>query len=75
MFLEVEKDHYISNWSPSNCMRQREMRQWLHKLWVNKPQMRELIWKEVLILFILYFNLQSVYLSSKVARKILIQSL
>ncbi|KAF9612080.1 hypothetical protein IFM89_037999 [Coptis chinensis] len=45
MFLEADRDHYISVWSPSNCIGQREMRQWLHKLWVRKPGMRELIWK------------------------------
>lgn len=63
MFLEVEKDHYISNWSPSNCIGQREMRQWLHKLWVNKPQRRELIWKVVLISFILHEIFCSLFLS------------
>ncbi|KAF5193236.1 Bifunctional arginine demethylase and lysyl-hydroxylase jmjd6 [Thalictrum thalictroides] len=45
MFLEAERDHYISIWSPSNCIGQREMRQWLHKLWVEKPGIRDLIWK------------------------------
>ncbi|KAF6170322.1 hypothetical protein GIB67_043012 [Kingdonia uniflora] len=45
LFLEEERDHYNSTWSPNNCIGQREMRQWLHKLWVRKPGMRNLIWK------------------------------
>ncbi|KAL5705165.1 Lysine-specific demethylase jmj21 [Ranunculus cassubicifolius] len=45
MFLDDERDHYISVWSPGNCIGQREMRQWLQKLWVGKPGMRELTWK------------------------------
>ncbi|KAJ4965124.1 hypothetical protein NE237_016973 [Protea cynaroides] len=45
MFLEEERDHYNSLWSPSNCIGEREMREWLHKLWVGKPGMRNLIWK------------------------------
>ncbi|XP_042493382.1 F-box protein At1g78280-like isoform X2 [Macadamia integrifolia] len=45
MFLEDVRDHYSSIWSPSNCMGEREMREWLHKLWVGKPGMRDLIWK------------------------------
>ncbi|XP_043722448.1 F-box protein At1g78280-like [Telopea speciosissima] len=45
MFLEEERDHYNSLWSPGNCIGQREMREWLHKLWVGKPGMRELVWK------------------------------
>lgn len=45
MFLDHEKDHYNSLWSSSNCIGQREMREWLCKLWVGKPGMRELIWK------------------------------
>ncbi|XP_058087090.1 lysine-specific demethylase JMJ21 isoform X2 [Magnolia sinica] len=44
-FLEEDRDHYNSIWSESNCIGQREMRQWLHKLWVVKPGIRELIWK------------------------------
>ncbi|XP_059460654.1 lysine-specific demethylase JMJ21 isoform X2 [Corylus avellana] len=45
MFLDKEKDHYIHPWSAGNCMGQREMRDWLSKLWVGKPGLRELIWK------------------------------
>ncbi|KAJ0988627.1 hypothetical protein J5N97_006983 [Dioscorea zingiberensis] len=45
MFLDEERNHYCSLWSPSNSIGQREMRQWLHKLWVLKPEMRQLIWK------------------------------
>ncbi|KAK9130103.1 hypothetical protein Sjap_010590 [Stephania japonica] len=45
MFLDEDRDHYNAEWSPSNSIGQREMRQWLHKLWVGKPEIRELIWK------------------------------
>ncbi|XP_077249906.1 transferases, transferring glycosyl groups isoform X2 [Tasmannia lanceolata] len=45
MFLDEDRDHYNSIWSPSNCIGDRDLRQWLHKLWVVKPGMRELIWK------------------------------
>ncbi|XP_038717903.1 F-box protein At1g78280 isoform X2 [Tripterygium wilfordii] len=44
-FLDIERDHYNAPWSSSNCIGQREMREWLSKLWVQKPGMRELIWK------------------------------
>ncbi|XP_021900784.1 F-box protein At1g78280 [Carica papaya] len=44
-FLDRERDHYSSPWSSGNCIGQREMRQWLSKLWIAKPAMRELIWK------------------------------
>lgn len=44
-FLEKDRDHYTSIWSPSNCIGPREMRQWLHRLWVLKPAMRQLIWR------------------------------
>ncbi|KAG9451442.1 hypothetical protein H6P81_011407 [Aristolochia fimbriata] len=44
-FLDEDRDHYNCNWSMSNPLGQREMRQWLHKLWVGKPKMRDLIWK------------------------------
>lgn len=45
MFLDKDRDHYNSVWSASNCIGQREMREWLHKLWMVKPGMRELLWK------------------------------
>ncbi|KAL3733117.1 hypothetical protein ACJRO7_022611 [Eucalyptus globulus] len=45
MFLDKERDHYTSPWSSGNCIGQREMREWLFKLWVGKPEMRELLWK------------------------------
>nr|KJB14734.1 hypothetical protein B456_002G140900 [Gossypium raimondii] len=45
MFLDREKDHYTSPWSSGNCIGPREMREWLSRLWVGKPRMRELIWK------------------------------
>lgn len=44
-FLEEDKDHYSSIWSPSNPIGPREMRQWLQELWVSKPEMRQLVWK------------------------------
>ncbi|KAF0899240.1 hypothetical protein E2562_015901 [Oryza meyeriana var. granulata] len=44
-FLEKEKDHYSSVWSPTNSIGQREAREWLRRLWVLKPELRELIWK------------------------------
>ncbi|KAL6962751.1 hypothetical protein U1Q18_037708 [Sarracenia purpurea var. burkii] len=45
MFLDKERDHYNYLWSSSNCIGQREMREWLWKLWAAKPGMRDLIWK------------------------------
>ncbi|GJN41043.1 hypothetical protein PR202_gn00367 [Eleusine coracana subsp. coracana] len=44
-FLEKERDHYSSIWSPTNSIGQREAREWLRRLWVLKPELRELIWK------------------------------
>lgn len=44
-FLDEDRDHYNSLWSSSNCIGQREMRDWLWKLWIEKPGMRDLIWK------------------------------
>lgn len=46
-FLDKERDRYSSPWSSGNCMGQREMREWLSKLWVRKPGMRELVWKVI----------------------------
>ncbi|XP_051118418.1 lysine-specific demethylase JMJ21 [Andrographis paniculata] len=45
MFLDKEKDHYTSLWSSGNSMGQREMRDWLWKLWVGRPELRDLVWK------------------------------
>ncbi|XP_047341071.1 F-box protein At1g78280 [Impatiens glandulifera] len=45
MFLDKNKNHYSSPWSSGNCFGPREMREWLYKLWVGKPGMRDLIWK------------------------------
>ncbi|CAL5385904.1 unnamed protein product [Camellia sinensis] len=45
MFLDKGRDHYNSLWSSSNCIGQREMREWLWKLWIAKPGLRNLIWK------------------------------
>ncbi|XP_042023312.1 F-box protein At1g78280-like isoform X1 [Salvia splendens] len=44
-FLDHERDHYNSLWSSGNCIGQREMRDWLWKLWVQNPGLRDLIWK------------------------------
>lgn len=44
-FLDEERDHYNFPWNAGNCIGQREMREWLSMLWVQKPGMRELIWK------------------------------
>lgn len=44
-FLDEDRDHYNFPWSSGNCTGKREMREWLYKLWVGKPEMRELIWK------------------------------
>lgn len=52
MFLDKEQDHYTSLWSSSNSIGQREMREWLSKLWVEKPETRDLIWK----VFIRHFS-------------------
>ncbi|XXG40438.1 hypothetical protein AAC387_Pa01g1154 [Persea americana] len=45
MFLDKDRDHYNSVWSASTCIGQREVREWLHMLWMVKPEMRELLWK------------------------------
>lgn len=45
LLLDKDRDHFNSLWCSSNCIGQREMRQWLCKLWAEKPGMRELIWK------------------------------
>ncbi|XP_020593236.1 F-box protein At1g78280 [Phalaenopsis equestris] len=45
MFLDKGIDHYNTICSPSNILGEREIRTWLHKLWVLKPTMRKLIWK------------------------------
>ncbi|CAM8946398.1 unnamed protein product [Rhodiola kirilowii] len=45
MLLDKERDHYNTQWSLGNCIGQREMRDWLCKLWAAKPKMRGLIWK------------------------------
>ncbi|KAE9603865.1 putative transcription factor & chromatin remodeling &Metalloenzymes JmjC family [Lupinus albus] len=45
LFLDKDRDHYSSLWSSGNSIGQRELREWLSKLWIQKPKMRELIWK------------------------------
>lgn len=62
MFLDKESNHYISPWSSGNCMGQREMREWLYRLWVGKPGMRDLIWKVNLV----FYRLMATYLRSHV---------
>lgn len=54
MFLDKDRDHYTSPWSSGNCIGQREMREWLFKLWVGKPEMRELLWKVSLLRLLIY---------------------
>lgn len=50
MFLDRDRDHYSSLWSSGNSMGQRELREWLSKLWIQKPKLRELIWKVIFFL-------------------------
>lgn len=50
MFLDKDRDHYSSLWSSGNSIGQRELREWLSKLWIQKPKMRDLIWKVILFL-------------------------
>jgi hypothetical protein len=50
MFLDKDRDHYSSEWSSGNSIGQRELREWLSKLWIQKPDMRDLIWKVILFL-------------------------
>lgn len=45
MYLDKERNHYSSPWSSSNSIGPREMREWLSKLWVGMPELRELVWK------------------------------
>lgn len=52
--LDRDKDHYNAPWSSGNCIGPREMREWLFRLWVGKPGMRELIWK--VWEFLIYVN-------------------
>lgn len=51
-FLDKDRDHYNSLWSTSNCIGQRELRDWLWKLWIGKPGLRDLIWKVVIFIYI-----------------------
>lgn len=66
-FLDKERDHYTAPWGSGNCIGQREMREWLYKLWIEKPGMRELTWKVRLLHNCLSFfsDSQSVVLSLK----------
>lgn len=56
-FLDEERDHYNFPWSSGNCIGQREMREWLYKLWVGKPEMRGLVWKVIPFTFSIFFLL------------------
>lgn len=49
-FLEENRDHYNSAWSPDNSIGQREMQEWLRKLWISKQDIRELIWKVLVVM-------------------------
>lgn len=60
-FLEENRDHYNSVWSPSNSIGQREMREWLYKLWISKPAIRELIWKVLFIDIFLILTEQNIW--------------
>lgn len=57
-FLDEERDHYNFPWSSGNCIGQREMREWLYKLWIGKPEMRELVWKVIPFPFSIFFVCQ-----------------
>ena len=50
MFLDKDRDHYSALWSSGNSIGQRELREWLSKLWIQKPKLRELIWKVIFFL-------------------------
>lgn len=63
-FLDRERDHYSSPWSSGNCIGQREMRQWLSKLWIAKPAMRELIWKVSFACLLFHFHYQVLAIQS-----------
>ncbi|KAI3787986.1 hypothetical protein L2E82_00535 [Cichorium intybus] len=47
--LDKDRDHYNSLWSTSNCIGQRELRDWLWKLWIGKPELRDSIRKDCVI--------------------------
>lgn len=53
-FLDKERDHYNSEWSSSNVIGQRNMREWLHKLWIDRQELRGLIWKVLVPCLLLY---------------------
>lgn len=64
-FLEKERDHYSSVWSPTNSIGQREAREWLRRLWVLKPELRELIWKVSFVVIYVKFYLVLDFLCTK----------
>ncbi|XP_039049937.1 F-box protein At1g78280-like isoform X2 [Hibiscus syriacus] len=45
MFRNSELDHFSSPWNLDNSIGPRELREWLSKLWLGNPGMREMIWK------------------------------
>lgn len=77
MYLDKERDHYNSPWSSGNCIGQREMREWLFKLWLGKPGMRDLIWKVLLLLnlFFLLAKLAFIYINEEVTGDIYLREL
>lgn len=62
--LDKDKDHYNYPWSSGNCIGQRDMRDWLHKLWIEKPRMRELVWKVLFSVVNCFFNVSQVNIKS-----------
>lgn len=52
-FLSEEVDHYNCTWGEGNCIGQREFREWLHRLWVVKPEIRPLVWKVIFFIAVI----------------------
>ncbi|KAK8692331.1 hypothetical protein V6N13_075799 [Hibiscus sabdariffa] len=45
MFRNSELDHFSSPWNLDNSIGPQDLREWLSKLWLGNPGMREMIWK------------------------------
>ncbi|KAL4280497.1 hypothetical protein GQ457_03G033490 [Hibiscus cannabinus] len=45
MFRNGELDHFSSPWNLDNSIGPQDLREWLSKLWLGNPGMREMIWK------------------------------
>lgn len=43
--LEENRNPYSANWSESNPLGQKEVREWLYRLWAGRPTLRKQIWK------------------------------